>query len=382
MPERWRRWAAAAVTVALAAVIVAGVFAGDDGGDSRVDSLSARLRCPVCQSESVADSTSQTARDMRDLIEEQVAAGRSDAEIEEFFIARYGEWILLDPPARGRTLVLWLLPLVALGAGIAVIAGRRRRAGRAPVADPVATNEWRASARSDLEAIDAQVESGELDAATAERLRTVYEAEVEATSEALTGLEDSSPPTTRSRARFAVGAAVVVGGIALATFAVIKAVEPRGEGGFVTGGVTDAGQDLSEVSNEELETVVAANPGVVPMRLALARRYFEDGDYSAALPHYLAVLDAEQDPEALASLGWMAYSSGEPNTAAGYLERSLEVAPDYPQAKWFLANVRLYGLDDAAAAALLLEDVLAADGVPVEVRQEAKRMLAEASAGS
>lgn len=129
MADRLRRWGVPAAMLLLLAVITAGVLATPRMAADRVDALAERLRCPVCQGESVADSPSDTATAIRDQIEEMVAAGRSDTEILDHYIARYGRWVLLDPPARGDTLLLWLLPAAALLAGLAVIATRRRRDG-------------------------------------------------------------------------------------------------------------------------------------------------------------------------------------------------------------------------------------------------------------
>jgi cytochrome c-type biogenesis protein CcmH len=134
MPEVVRRWGPAVVTVVLAAVVLVGLLTADPSEPDRARSLAARLRCPVCQGESVADSPSETARAMNSLIEDQVDAGRSDAEILAFFRQRYGDWILLDPPAEGRTLVVWALPALGLVVGVAAIALAVRR-GPAPELD-------------------------------------------------------------------------------------------------------------------------------------------------------------------------------------------------------------------------------------------------------
>ena len=128
MSERVRRFGSWALTLAALAVVVFGFIAPESTEADRVDALANRLRCPVCQSESIADSGSQTARDSERLIGELVAEGRTDQEVIDFFVARYGEWILLDPPASGRGLVLWALPLFGLGVGVIAILGRRRRA--------------------------------------------------------------------------------------------------------------------------------------------------------------------------------------------------------------------------------------------------------------
>ena len=73
------------------------------------------LRCPVCQGESAGESNSGIAQEMRKIIAEQLSAGKSEAEIQQFFVARYGDWILYSPPKRGLTLWVWLSPLIGVG---------------------------------------------------------------------------------------------------------------------------------------------------------------------------------------------------------------------------------------------------------------------------
>lgn len=72
------------------------------------------LRCAVCQNQPVSESNSELARDMRAIIREQVAAGKSRDEIVGYFVARYGDFVLLKPPYRGPGAVLWLAPLTLL----------------------------------------------------------------------------------------------------------------------------------------------------------------------------------------------------------------------------------------------------------------------------
>jgi len=103
---------------------------------SRTFDIARNLRCPVCVSESVADSSAQIAQQMRSVIEEKVAAGETDQQIYEFFQARYGDWILLDPPKRGIHLLVWLLPVIVALVAVAVVvtfARRRLAASRVPV---------------------------------------------------------------------------------------------------------------------------------------------------------------------------------------------------------------------------------------------------------
>src|SRR5690606_12676143 len=85
---------------------------------SRVFEIAGQLRCPVCVSESVADSSAPLAQQMRQLIQQQLEEGRSEAEIFSYFRSRYGDWIMLDPHKRGVHLLVWLLPVAAVLVGV------------------------------------------------------------------------------------------------------------------------------------------------------------------------------------------------------------------------------------------------------------------------
>ena len=117
--------------------------------DPEVFSIGNELRCPTCVSESVSESSSAIAREMRVIIQDQLNEGRSRAEILAFFQERYGDWILLNPPARGVLLIVWVLP--ALGALVgAVLLARlmrrwRRAADEVPEIDPVDRERVRAA---------------------------------------------------------------------------------------------------------------------------------------------------------------------------------------------------------------------------------------------
>jgi cytochrome c-type biogenesis protein CcmH len=86
--------------------------------EARARNLQRQLRCLQCQGESIDESGSDFAADMRHLVRQQIAAGRSDREIEDFLVARYGDFILMKPPLQPNTWLLWLAPfLVLAGAG-------------------------------------------------------------------------------------------------------------------------------------------------------------------------------------------------------------------------------------------------------------------------
>jgi cytochrome c-type biogenesis protein CcmH len=102
----------------------------DPARESRARDLSRELRCMVCQNQSIDDSDAPLARDLRLLVRERIASGDSDAQVIDFLVARYGEFVLLKPRFNSHTLLLWLLPPLALaGGGLALWVNMRRRSG-------------------------------------------------------------------------------------------------------------------------------------------------------------------------------------------------------------------------------------------------------------
>jgi cytochrome c-type biogenesis protein CcmH len=108
--------------------------------EQRARDLSREIRCVVCQSQSVADSDADIAQEVRALIREQIAAGKSDHEIRDYLVARYGDFVLFDPPFKAATYVLWIGPFAILalaGFGVAFFFRQRaREPGRARELDP------------------------------------------------------------------------------------------------------------------------------------------------------------------------------------------------------------------------------------------------------
>jgi cytochrome c-type biogenesis protein CcmH len=101
--------------------------------EARARAISKELRCMVCQNESIDDSQAPLAHDLRVLVRERLKAGDSDAQIINFLVSRYGEFVLLKPPLSWHTVALWGTPpgLLLLGAIMIIIGERRRRAGAA-----------------------------------------------------------------------------------------------------------------------------------------------------------------------------------------------------------------------------------------------------------
>lgn len=134
-----------ALTLALPALAVdSSEMLADPALESRARDIARALRCVVCQNQSIDDSVAEVARDMRRAVRERLAAGDGDAQVFDYMVARYGDYVLLKPPFRAGTLVLWLGgPAVLLLAGGALLfAARRRRAAPAP-APPLSDEEQR-----------------------------------------------------------------------------------------------------------------------------------------------------------------------------------------------------------------------------------------------
>jgi cytochrome c-type biogenesis protein CcmH len=102
----------------------------DPALEARARALSEELRCLVCQNQSIDDSDAPLARDIRILIRSRIETGESNDAVRAYLVSRYGDFILLKPPFKPETLLLWLSPALVLGAGVAAALFARRRAPR------------------------------------------------------------------------------------------------------------------------------------------------------------------------------------------------------------------------------------------------------------
>lgn len=119
------------VAVIAVVVIVVGLWPRSEtvlGATERADAIAANIKCPFCSGESLFDSTSGVARDYRSLIDELIEEDRTDAEIYDAFVARFGESILLDPSGSGWGVLLWVVPGLVAAVGVVAVLGLRRRA--------------------------------------------------------------------------------------------------------------------------------------------------------------------------------------------------------------------------------------------------------------
>lgn len=119
------RRGAGAMFAVLALLFFSGNLLGQTLPDSevaaRTKGIASQLRCPVCQGLSLQESQSELSQQMKDVIREQIVAGKTDEQVIDYFLAKYGEWILLEPRAKGFNLAVYLLPFIVLLGGMAVL---------------------------------------------------------------------------------------------------------------------------------------------------------------------------------------------------------------------------------------------------------------------
>ena len=95
--------------------------AEDSALEARTSALASTLRCPVCQGESIQDSPSELAQNMRAVVRDQLQAGRTPDEVKQYFVSKYGEWILLEPEMKGLNVLLYVFPVVLVVGGLALV---------------------------------------------------------------------------------------------------------------------------------------------------------------------------------------------------------------------------------------------------------------------
>lgn len=140
--------------IALLAFVIA-IFAGhavaqyvdqalpDPVLEQRARQINKDIRCLVCQNQAISDSNATLARQLRTIVRERVAAGDTDSEVRTYLVDRYGDWVLMRPPLKASTAILWGAPFAILAAillGVAVFVVRRRKRQAVPL-DPLSADE-------------------------------------------------------------------------------------------------------------------------------------------------------------------------------------------------------------------------------------------------
>jgi cytochrome c-type biogenesis protein CcmH/NrfF len=397
------RWAWAAL-IAVVVVTIGWVSwpSGAESADARAERLASELRCVECEGLSVADAATSTARATRAEIRERIAAGESDGEILQAYVDRYGEWALMNPTGDGVGMIVWVLPVVVVGAGaggIALALWRSRRSprlvatpadeelvgagastGSAPragageetfTAEPAIDGDTLEAERDflvrSIADLDAEYADSDIDAETYSMLRTDYTARTAAVLRALEGdarSHEREPELSWVRRVVVIGSIVAFAAVAGVTLAL--ALGARLPGGLPTG------DDVvgMEEREERLRQAVADNPDDPSAHLALADFLVQRDDFAGALVRYdtAARLDPS-DPVPLAQAGWLVFltasSTSDPDqheillsSARERLDAAVTIDPDHPDARFYRGVLLLRGFDDPQGAAADLQRFL------------------------
>ena len=132
-----------AVLLGLLLVCLSTAGKANESEAQRIRDLSEKLRCLVCQNQSLADSNAELAEDLRKEVRTQVAAGKTDEQIVGYMVERYGDFVLYEPPFKATTALLWIGPFVLLAAGAVALVAVLRRRRAAPEEQPLGPDDRR-----------------------------------------------------------------------------------------------------------------------------------------------------------------------------------------------------------------------------------------------
>ncbi len=357
------------VAVLVAALVVGSGLLGRSAPTpaQRAAAIESALRCPSCEDLSVAASSAPTAVAVRATVARLIGEGRSDQEITDFLTARYGSSIVLAPPARGWSALVWVLPVaggVAAAAVLAVVLVRRRRAGDPDLsgADRSVLEERRRFLEASLADADAELAAGDLAPGDHAVLRRRDEARLAAVTAALDDLDRTAGPAAADgsasdgtadggaapaprRLRIRRSRWFLVGALACFALAAALAVPAFTSGRLP--GQTPTGSVALSPSQQTART------------LDQAATLADQGQVGQAAALYQSVLTAHPDNTvALAQLGWLEYRIGRQGASASLLadarqklDRAATLAPGDWAPHLYLGTILQEDGDPSAAVA-------------------------------
>jgi cytochrome c-type biogenesis protein CcmH len=381
--------------------------------------IASELRCVVCQNLSVADSPSEMAQQMRAIVREQLQAGKTPQQVKDFFVSKYGEWVLLKPKTSGVSLLLWLLPYVALAAGLLVALWSiwrwtNKKALAQPAGDTRADRDRlrreilrddferpdsedtsaraellreRARLRAELSELEFDFQSGKHSEADFTALRGEIENKAAAVIERLAA---SPPPVSAKTAKekrpvlenASAGAnargrlrrwQIAGGGVFLLLFGLALGV-------LLTQSLRPRTSPQETITGDFM---TGTGSGPAAALLQEGKQAFAKQDFAKAIEAFKQVLAQEPNqPEAHAYMGFILIHAGHGDGALMAFDKALAVAPDFPMALWGKGMVLYQDKKDYPGARLVLEKLLQLMP-PGEERNEITKILSEIpSAGS
>lgn len=385
--------------------------------EDRTREISTELRCVVCQNLSVADSPSEMAQQMRAVVREQLQAGKTPEQIKEFFVSKYGEWVLLKPKTTGFSALLWILPYAALLIGIIAALWFIRRWSMAKTTrsartqttavTPQAQSDFltqdyespnledasqqarllreRGRLKDELTELEFDFQSGKLSEADYQTLKREIETKGATVVQQLRAIpaepavraptQPPAPPikSAASRAHFRRWQ-IVSGGVFLLLFGLAlgvmlsQSVRPRtSENDSMTG---------------DFMTGTTGSSGNVQAAINEGKQAFSKNEFPRAIDAFKKALAADpNNPEAHAYMGFILIQAGHGDGALMAFDKALSIAPNFPMALWGRGMVLYQDKKDYAGAREIFERLLKLMP-PGEERNEVVKALADIPAGA
>ncbi|HVH94363.1 MAG TPA: cytochrome c-type biogenesis protein CcmH, partial [Nocardioidaceae bacterium] len=355
----------AALLVALAALVVVALTGRSTPAtpQQKAHEIAAGLHCPVCKDLSAADSPAPLARQMREQIGQQLAAGRTAGQIRRGFVAAYGPTVLMSPPDEGWGKVVHLAPLFVLVGGLTLGGALLRRAlrRRPEVEDAVPSRD---AVVRQIDDLDDDLADGRIGERDHRRLRAELERQA-ARATQRTEVVNPIPPV-RSRSgrwtRRGLGIGVATAAAVGVTALLLGAVEQRTPAATAATAAPDAGtsparpaanradaQRLAEV--EAALNQVKSHPRQTAAHIELARAYTGVRQPQLAAVEYLAATQLDPgNAEANTALSLVAFKAGNARQADALVSKALAKHPAYPEALYTRGLIRAMGLHHSAAA--------------------------------
>jgi cytochrome c-type biogenesis protein CcmH len=382
--------------------------------DEQTQNIAKELRCVVCQNLSVADSPSEMAQQMRGVVREQLEAGKTPQEVKDFFVSKYGDWVLLAPKTRGFSLLLWLLPFVVLALGIALALWLVRRWSatktksdassidsdlltrvRNEVAqekivgiDPEDSSlggqlqQDRARLYAELQELEFDFQAGKLAESDYAALKLEIENKAAAVLQQIDSLEPSQTRPAHAEERRPSKEKKRVGGASRKTY---RGWQLAAGGSFLLIFGLTLGMVLthslrpreSEQDSITGDFLTGTGRGEGARFLQEGKSAFAKQDWPRAIEAFKQALAADPNqPEAHAYMGFILVQAGHADGALLAFDKALGLAPNLPMALWGKGMTLYQGKKDYARAKEVFEKLLQI--MPVgEQRIEVERILAE-----